>query len=165
VDSIKSEFNIIQLFHPHACSEHPSTFPGDDPKLNENYKGDAYGNPREARVTCCKHHFTWLMNEVFAMDKLKKTDGFLFLEEDYIVAPTVYETIESGLEYIDEHGKQKEYFGLTLDPTDGYATSLAQTKGWAEKTFVTGPMVFRRDMYQKIKENAKEYCNFDDYNW
>lgn len=165
VDSIKSDFRVIQLFHPHACSEHPDSFPGDDPKLNENYAGDTYGNAREGKVTCCKHHFTWLLNTVFAMDELKDAAGFFFLEEDYIVAPTVYETIYNGLEYLNSNMSEKRYFGVTLDPTEGYSFDEPGKHGWAEKRFVTGPMVLQRDMFQRIKENAKEYCNFDEYNW
>jgi alpha-1,6-mannosyl-glycoprotein beta-1,2-N-acetylglucosaminyltransferase len=167
VESIKSEFHVIQLFHPHACSEHPSTFPGNDPKLNENYAGDTYGNPRDWPFTCCKHHFTWMMNTVFSgLDDVKDADGFLFLEEDYIVAPTVYETIQTGFEYIDT-GKE-EYFGVTIDPSEGYNIRILPGNAgvpWLQKRFVTGPVAFRRDMFEKIKQNSKEYCYFDDYNW
>lgn len=163
VDSIKSDFNVIQIFHPFACSEHKDTFPGDDPKLNENYKGDSYHNPREGRVTCCKHHFTWLMNQAFTMDEVADADGFLFLEEDYIVAETIYETIQTGFEYTLQ---EKRFFGLTFDMTDGYAIQgPSRVDRWFDKSFVTGPMAFTRDMFQKIKKNAHEYCTFDDYNW
>lgn len=165
VESIKSDFHVIQLFHPHACSEHPNSFPGDDPTLNKNYQGDEYGNPRDGKITCCKHHFTWLMNQAFELDEVKDADGFLFLEEDYIVAPTIYETIEAGLDYLDKSGKRDHFFGLTLDSTEGYSYTPPSFKGWIEKRFVTGPMVLRRDMFQKIKDNAKEYCTFDEYNW
>ncbi|KAL3914070.1 MAG: hypothetical protein SGILL_006248 [Bacillariaceae sp.] len=167
VDSIKSEFNVIQLFHPHACSEHPSSFPGDDPKLNEEYQGDTYGNKREGKVTCCKHHFTWMINTVFQLEETKDADGFIFLEEDYKVAPTVYETVENGFSYIDEGNHRDEYFGITLDPTEGYSYKLPNTRGgsWEEKRFVTGPMVIRRDMFGIIKAHANDYCTWDDYNW
>ena len=166
VESIKSEFKIIQLFHPFSCSEHPDTFPGDDPKLNENYKGDTYGNKRESKITCCKHHFSWMINEVFSTKFTMGMDGFLFLEEDYIVAPTVYENIQKGFTYIDSKGRQEEFFGLALDPTDGYAFAApAKESGWVERQFVTGPMVIRRDVFAKIKNHAKDFCRFDDYNW
>ena len=164
VDSIKSDFFVIQIFHPFACSEHKDIFPGDDPKLNENYKGDAYGHKREGRVTCCKHHFTWLINQVFTMDEVADADGFLFLEEDYVVAETIYETIQTGFEYIVPKGDY--FFGVTLDITEGYQLSFTGDYNmWHEKRFHTGPVAFRRDMFQKIKDNAREYCTFDDYNW
>ena len=164
VESIKSEFNIIQLFHPHACSEHPSTFPGDDPKLNENYQGDKYGNKREGKITCCKHHFTWLLNTVFDMEETKDVDGFLFLEEDYVVAPTIYETIHNGFTYIDD-GRREKYFGLTFDPTEGYSYKPIPGVEWIERRFTTGPMAIRRDMFSIIREHATYYCTYDDYNW
>eukprot|EP00980_Cylindrotheca_fusiformis_P004845 scaffold1034_cov127-Cylindrotheca_fusiformis.AAC.26 len=166
VESIKSEFRVIQLFHPFACSEHPNTFPGDDPKLNVGYRGDSYGNPREARVCCLKHHFAWMLNEVFNLDELSKFDGFLFMEEDYIVAPTIYETIQTGFSSIDENNQKEEFFGLTFDITDGFSYKSPPQEGdWSVKRFVTGPMAFRRDMYDRIKKNAAEFCLFDEYNW
>ena len=136
VESIKSEFKIIQLFHPYSCSDHPDTFPGDDPKLNENYKGDAFGNKRDSKITCCKHHFTWLINTVFNLKETKNVDGFLFLEEDYIVAPTIYETIQKGYNYIDTKHRQNHFFGLTFDPSDGYAYRVPEVD-WIETKFVT----------------------------
>ena len=165
VESIKSEFNIVQLFHPYACADHPDTFPGEDPKLNENYKGDTYGNKRESKITCCKHHFSWMINKVFNIKETKSMDGFLFLEEDYIVAPTIYENIQRGFTYIDSKGRREEFFGLALDPTDGFAFSPPANPGWVERKFVTGPMAIRRDVFAKIRDHAKEFCEFDDYNW
>lgn len=169
VESIKSDFLVIQLFHPYSCSEHPSTFPGDDPKLNEDYPGDTYGNKREGKVTCAKHHFTWMMNEVFDLEETKNADGFFFTEEDYLVAPTIYETIQTGFQYIDQpvKGRRDRYFGLTFDPTEGYSFNppAGAADGWIEKKFVTGPVSFRRDMYERIRNNAKDYCTWDDYNW
>lgn len=106
------------------------------------------------------------MNTVFGMEEVKDADGFFFLEEDYTVAPTIYETIENGLEYLDKAPEAAgHYFGITLDPTEGYAFAPPAKKGWLKKRFVTGPMVLRRDMFQKIKDNASEYCQFDEYNW
>jgi hypothetical protein len=141
VESIKSEFKIIQLFHPYSCSDHPNTFPGDDPKLNENYEGDTFGNKRDSKITCCKHHFTWLINTVFNLQETKNFDGFLFLEEDYIVAPTIYETIQKGYRYIDTKHRQNDFFGLTFDPSDGYAYRVPKVD-WIEKKFITVSFLF-----------------------
>jgi len=165
VESIKTEFKIIQLFHPFSCADHPDTFPGDDPKLNENYAGDTYGNKREGKITCCKHHFTWMVNTVFTMKEIGMVDGFLFLEEDYIVAPTIYETIQKGFNYIDSKGRRDDFFGLTLDPSDGYAYKIPLNVDWIERQFVTGPMAIRRDIYAKLQSHAKDFCEWDDYNW
>ena len=171
VESLKNQgFWIIQLFHPFACSEHPNTFPGDDPALNENYRGDAYGNLRSAWVTCCKHHFTWLMKTVYSMDFGTATaDNFLFMEEDYVVAPTVYSAICSGLDLMEKSPKRPNsgFFGLVLDTSDGFTKPYDLEGGefWLARRFVTGPMVMPRTMFEKIRSNRDEYCNFDDYNW
>jgi hypothetical protein len=55
-ESLKEEFDVLQLFHPFSCYDHPDSFPGDDVSLNDGYKGDTYGNPRTASITCYKHH-------------------------------------------------------------------------------------------------------------
>ena len=168
VKSLETEFHVIQIFHPHSCYDHPHSFPGDDPKLNENYRGDAYGNPREPKVTCCKHHFTWLMNEVFQLDAVKNADSFLFMEEDYIVAPTIYSSIESGMDLFHRPDLKGNYFGITLDPTEADSNGVPgniDKNGWTDKQFQTGPMILGRTMYEMIKKNAQEYCTFDDYNW
>ncbi|GKZ00264.1 alpha-mannosidase 2 [Mayamaea pseudoterrestris] len=171
VESLKGEFQIIQLFHPHSCYEHPDTFPGDDPKLNEKYQGDGYGNPRSAWVTCCKHHFTWMLHTVFDTLEIKNDDGskvdtFLFLEEDYVVGPTVYRAIIAGLEVVAHNGDL--FFGVGLDPSDGNAKSepyWIPRDSWFADTFHSGPMTLSRSMYERIQQNAVHYCRFDDYNW
>lgn len=171
VESLKDQgFKVIELFHPFACADHPDTFPGDDPKLNEGYKGDAYGNPRSAWVTCCKHHFTWLMKTVYALDLGSvRAESFLFMEEDYVVAPTVYSAIQSGLDLIENGEDQPAngYFGLVLDTSDGFTKPYDDRarEVWTVRKFVTGPMVLLRSMFDRIRDNAHEYCTFDDYNW
>jgi hypothetical protein len=121
VDSLKNEFQVIQIFHPYSCFEHPDSFPGDDKELNKDYKGDIFGNPRSPWATCCKHHFTWMLNTAFAMkfDSLE-VDNFFFLEEDYVVAPTFYSTIASGLNVMESLEKKLDggFFGIALDPTE-----------------------------------------------
>ena len=168
VKTIQDDFNVVEVFHPHACFDHPDSFPGEDPKLNEGYRGDTYGNPREGKVTCCKHHFTWLMNEVFTMNAVDRATSFMFLEEDYIVAPTIYSTAALGTQlYSERGGANGDYFGITLDPTEGYSEAVVKTGSatWKTKNFVTGPMILDRAMFAKIKASAHEFCTFDDYNW
>jgi alpha-1,6-mannosyl-glycoprotein beta-1,2-N-acetylglucosaminyltransferase len=172
VNSLKDEFNLIQLFHPYSCFEHKTTFPGDDPSLNRNYAGDSFGHPRSAWVTCCKHHFTWLMNVVFNLkfEGSSSVNHFLFMEEDYVVAPTVYVTVASGLYLLDRYKGEAEggFFGLILDPTEAghhhEATWLDQ-ETWFAHAFHSGPMTMSRYVFGKIQKYAKEYCTFDDYNW
>ena len=172
VQTLKDQgFKVIQLFHPYACADHPETFPGDDPKLNEGYKGDTYHNPRTAWVTCCKHHFTWLMKTVYEIDfgPGLRAESFLFMEEDYVVAPTVYSAIDAGLHLIDTTRPQvpNGIFGLVLDTSDGFTKPYSEQAEeiWFARKFVTGPMVLPRVMFEKIRNNAREYCTFDDYNW
>ena len=189
VESLKTEFKVIQLFHPHSCFEHQTSFPGNDTKLNENFHGDSYGNPRSSWVTCCKHHFTWLLKTVFEEldlstavstaadgspadnDYLKTTvDTFLFLEEDYVVAPTIYRAIINGQNMMNkfENNTIGGFFGVVLDPTHGNEFPVKTTidpQAWYAAAFRSGPMTLSIPMYQRIKTHATEYCRFDDYNW
>jgi len=103
---------------------------------------------------------------------MQQVEGFLFLEEDYIVAPTIYETIQKGFSYIDTKHRQEEFFGLTFDPSIGYAYTIPKQQGvgvleagWLVAKFITGPVAIRRDVFAKIKTHGKEYCTWDDYNW
>jgi alpha-1,6-mannosyl-glycoprotein beta-1,2-N-acetylglucosaminyltransferase len=185
VEQLKTEFShLIEIFHPFSCLEHPDSFPGNDEKLNEGYAGDTFGNPRSGTVTCCRHHFTWMIKTVFDMefpgllldDKNKTVDAFLFLEEDYVVSPTIYKTVLSGLRLYHELSKDDDegsgYFGVTLDDggvppkqnNDGDENDFPE-EGWEMKRFTSGPMVLTRDIWKKFQQNAIEYCTYDDYNW
>jgi len=209
VDSLKKEFNVVQLFHPYSCYEHPHSFPGNDTSLNEGYKGDAYGNPREAWVTCCKHHFTWILRTVFGSsdDELGLTDSgalsahrqrqqstdddvnaeakeslddlsssmvdtFLFMEEDYVVAPTVYGAIIEGLNVIELNDHKTSngigFLGVGLDPTEGNAVhepTYMDSDTWFVSAFRTGPMTMNRRAFAQLQRHAQDYCRFDEYNW
>jgi len=165
VQSLKDEFNVIQLFHPYACFDHPNSFPGNDPSLEESR--DTYGNPRSAWATCAKHHWTWMMDSVWRMSLRKSSVKYIFfMEEDYIVSPTIYSTITTGLQLMERSDKPENYFGLIMDVTNGSVDqSYPNLDGWIERRFRTGPMVMQRRSWGKIIESRKEFCTFDDYNW
>ena len=171
VESLKSEFNVIQLFHPFSCYEHPDTFPGEDPKLNNQFRGDAFGNARTAWITCCKHHFTWMIKQVFDELTIENDDGstvdtFLFLEEDYVVAPTIYTAVVAGLSVISQYGDT--FFGVGLDPSQGNTRNEPYglpANTWFADTFRSGPMTMSRSIFTRLQENAVHFCRFDDYNW
>jgi len=168
VRTLRDQFpKLIVLVHPYSCFEHPDTFPGNDESLNKNYQGDKYGNPRDYQVTCAKHHFTWILKTVFtSLDEVKDADGFLFMEEDYVVAPTVYETVWTGLFLLRKLAeKGDELFGVGMDPTRGGLDKPSLKKGWHPAHFTSGPMVLTPPIYQKFIDNADVYCKFDDYNW
>ena len=168
VETLKAEFNVIEIFHPHACYDHPKSFPGDAAELNEGYAGDTYGNPRSSWATCAKHHWTWMMKHVFdelEFDSKITADEMFIMEEDYVVSPSIYETVTQGL-YLAS--KNPNYFGVVLDITDGGLHRERGNQGgqdWHEITFRTGPMVIGRKTWQKIVNAKEEFCNRDEYNW
>jgi alpha-1,6-mannosyl-glycoprotein beta-1,2-N-acetylglucosaminyltransferase len=172
VNSLRSEFRVLQIIHPFSCFAHPTSFPGDDVSLNKGYKGDRYGNPRSGWATCCKHHFTWLLRAVFDMQFRGSSDveHFFFLEEDYVVAPTVYTTIASGLNVMQRYGNEIKggFFGLVLDATEAgnqIEPDWLENDTWIVDVFRTGPMTMSRSIFSTLKDHATEYCKFDDYNW
>lgn len=161
VETLKASFNIVQMFHPFSCFEHPNSFPGNDPALNVGYKGDTYKNPRSDWATCAKHHWWWMMRHVW---KTLEYDAMLFTEEDYVVGPSVQETMQNGLDLCVED----ECFGVVLTElrTGRGGKSFEQTSpNWRTIAFQTGPMVLRRGTWNKIWENKAAFCKFDDYNW
>ena len=165
VESIKSDFRLIQIFHPYSCYEHPNTFPGNDESLNENYTGDLYGNERNGMMTCCKHHFTWMIKTVFSMDTFgEQVDAFAFFEEDYVVSPTIYESISSGLVLYNKLSQENDgFFGMVLEGRTFNNKNV--TEGWQVKNFSSGPMALTRHMYKSLVNNARDFCTYDDYNW
>jgi alpha-1,6-mannosyl-glycoprotein beta-1,2-N-acetylglucosaminyltransferase len=165
VEHLKSDFRVIQIYHPYSCYEHPNTFPGNDESLNENYAGDLYGNVRNGMVTCCKHHFTWMIKTVFSMDIFgQQFDAFALFEEDYVGSPTIYESVISGLTLLKKLSHEKDdFFGIVLEGrvfNNNYAT-----EGWQVKNFSSGPVALSRRMYESLVVNARDFCTYDDYNW
>jgi hypothetical protein len=180
IESLQDEFWIHRLVHPYSCYEHQDGFPGDTAgTLNANYEGDSYRHPREGKVTCCKHHFTWLIKTVHSNLTLRGNaqdhiQHFFFTEEDYIVGPNVYESIVRGVGFLDQVELPKDdvainttAFGLLLDPTNGNSRPVPShlEPGFYLTPFVTGPMVLSKTVIGEIISAAKSYCEFDDYNW
>lgn len=165
VETLKEEFIVMQLVHNFSCHDNPHSFPGNDPTLNIGYEGDLYKNPRTWEITCCKHHFTWMLKSVFSLDI--KAEAFLFMEEDYTVGNNIYKNILTALDIITNGIDKDHLFGITLDPTDGQSRpDLGMRQdGWFVRPFVSGPMVLTRNTWAKIQTNAKDFCVVDDYNW
>jgi N-acetylglucosaminyltransferase II (MGAT2) len=175
VETLKAEFPfLMQIVHPFSCYDHPDSFPGNDTSLNVNYDGDAFGHLRSGLATCCKHHFSWLLTSIFTkIHELDHIDNFLFSEEDYVVAPTIYKAIVNGLNAIEEveHESNLEYFGLELTVTFGNNRPVLErldTDAWRSSAFLSGPMTLSRRVFSKIQKHAATYCGmdgFDEYNW
>lgn len=176
IESLADEFLIHRIVHPHSCYDHPDDFPADSAgHLNKDYAGDSYKNPRTGSITCCKHHFTWLMKTVHSNLTLAggagASDRFFFLEEDYVVAANVYETIVTGVGLFEQvkapEGQSSDdyVFGLLLDPANGNTRRPLRKDGFYATLFLTGPMVLSKSAIGKVIKYAREYCEFDDYNW
>ena len=151
LDSIEPRFNLTRIYHPWACYDHPHSFPANDSKLNEGYAGDQYGHPRSEWATCAKHHWWWMMQTVWDLGY----DTIVFTEEDYEVAPTIYQTITTGLGLCTG-----DCFGVLLQPNGREVGDV-----WVEEAFQTGPMVLRRSSWEALWAAKKDFCEFDDYGW
>jgi alpha-1,6-mannosyl-glycoprotein beta-1,2-N-acetylglucosaminyltransferase len=113
-----------------------------------------------------------MLKTVFELefDGSLQVNNFFFLEEDYIVAPTVYSTIVSGLNVMETHEKKLEggFFGLALDPTEAdnqYEPDWIDDDTWYADIFRSGPMTMRRSVFDTFRAHAKDFCTFDEYNW
>lgn len=171
VDSLHGEFNIKRIVHPYSCYEHPDDFPRDKSgRLNKGFAGDSYGNPRDGKITCCKHHFTWMLKTVFQdLEFDIDVESFLFLEEDYALAPNFYETVIHGLELMKDHKlpDNERFFGLALDPTNGGTENEPNVEedSFYASTFISNPVVIERSMFANFLKNSRIFCTYDDYNW
>jgi N-acetylglucosaminyltransferase II (MGAT2) len=103
----------------------------------------------------------------------RNIDTFLFLEEDYIVAPTIYQALVGGLNAMDEFEKETKrgFLGLSLDPTNGNRKAVQRNidpDAWYGAPFTSGPMTLHRSTFAKIQQSAASFCGrdgFDEYNW
>jgi hypothetical protein len=94
----------------------------------------------------------------------QQIDAFAFFEEDYVVSPTIYETVVTGLKLYKKSLEEKDnYFGIVLEGRVVRSNNVAE--GWQVKKFSSGPMVLSRHIYDSLVDNAKEFCTYDDYNW
>ena len=87
IDSVLKKYTADVISHPWSCSRHPNQFPAKDDTLNENYKGDTYGNPRSPWATCLKHHWWWMMKQAWA----RKPARVCVLEDDTVIHPQAFE--------------------------------------------------------------------------
>ena len=87
IDSVLKKYTADVINHPWSCSKHPNRFPASDDTLNENYKGDTYGNPRSPWATCLKHHWWWMMKQAWA----RKPERVCVLEDDTVIHTQAFE--------------------------------------------------------------------------
>jgi len=87
IDSVLKKYTAEVINHPWSCSKHPNQFPAKDDTLNENYKGDTYGNPRSPWATCLKHHWWWMMKHAWA----RNPERVCVLEDDTVIHPQAFE--------------------------------------------------------------------------
>ena len=94
-------------------------------------------------------------------------DNFLFMEEDYVVAPTVYSSIIGGLNAMEQFPNEVEggFLGVGLVPKAPQHPTVFDPSAYNIAPFSTGPMTMSRDSLRKLKESALDYCLIDDYNW
>lgn len=176
---------VLQIFYPFNIQIYSDTFPGQDPKDCEPKMGkaeaeksncnnwkhpDKYGNYRVAKYSQVKHHWWWKMNYVFdGVARLQKYDGWmLLLEEDHYVSPDFLHVFEQMI------SRQKELcdectiitLGAYLKTYDTYSdmTSQLAVQPWFSSRHNMG-MSLNRDTWNKIRDCAKNFCFFDDYNW
>lgn len=91
IDSVLKKYTADVINHPWSCSRHPNQFPAKDDSLNENYKGDTYGNPRSPWATCLKHHWWWMMKQAWA----RKPERVCVVEDDTVIHPQAFEWLAS----------------------------------------------------------------------
>lgn len=176
---------VLQIFYPFNIQIYSDTFPGQDPqdcppkvgkieaeKINcNNWKDpDKYGNYRVAKYSQVKHHWWWKMNYVFdGVARLRHFNGWvLLLEEDHYVSPDFLHVFQQIID------KKKELcsecaiitLGAYLKSYNAYAETTSQLaiQPWFSSRHNMG-MSLNRDTWNRIRDCAKNFCYFDDYNW
>jgi len=175
---------VMQIFYPYSIQLHPDDFPGEDPNdcprnipmgkamqigCTNALTPDVYGHYREARFAQTKHHWWWKINRAFdGLEATRDHSGpFIFLEEDYLVAPDflhVLKLLQAGQDSACSHcnilslGTYSKTYNFAGD------SGKAQISQWVSSRHNMG-MVITRRLWNQIKLCADKFCTFDDYNW
>ena len=122
IDAVLEKYSVDVISHPFSCSRHPNQFPAKDESLNENYKGDTYGNPRSPWATCLKHHWWWMMKQAWS----RNPERVCVLEDDTVIHPQAFEWLK------------KQSGNVKLTPDEIAVPWCMSAKEWASvdpKTF------------------------------
>eukprot|EP00249_Psilotum_nudum_P013149 c24179_g1_i1 orf=1-1368(-) len=165
---------VKQIFAPFSPHLFNGSFPGlspgdcqnDDDTSLMNCEGnsDQYGHHRIPHMVSLKHHWWWMMNTVW--DGLLETgsydDHIIFIEEDHYLLPNAYKNMQILLAL--KACKCPECYATNLAPADVLSQGEGGDYVVAEKIGNVG-YAFNRTVWRKVHSHAREYCQFDDYNW
>ncbi|XP_025096330.1 alpha-1,6-mannosyl-glycoprotein 2-beta-N-acetylglucosaminyltransferase-like [Pomacea canaliculata] len=130
---------------------------------------DKYGHYREAKYCQIKHHWIWKLQFVF--EQVRLLDGYeghvLLLEDDYYLFPDSLSSLQ--LMQTTRNKDCPDCHMLVLgnyEKTQNYNADngKAERAYWISSKHNLG-MAFTRSLWNQIKKCAKEFCQFDDYNW
>ncbi|KAL4231384.1 hypothetical protein ACF0H5_008963 [Mactra antiquata] len=175
---------VLQIYFPHSLQTHPKVFPGEDPKdcprnmkkeeavktkcQNAAYP-DKYGHYREAKYCQTKHHWFWKLNHIFdGVSVMKNYEGLvLLLEEDYYVTPDILTVLQMMQNLRLKECKECKILAAgNYDKNQNFPANAGKVEvaNWISSRHNMG-MAFTADLFKQMKNCAKEFCHFDDYNW
>ncbi|EGD77566.1 hypothetical protein PTSG_08664 [Salpingoeca rosetta] len=174
---------VIRVFYPGSLQLNPDQFPGTDPNdcprdiskeealrigCNNARNPDQYHHYREAQFTVIKHHWWWKLNFVFDhMPVLKNHNGLkVLLEEDHYLAPDTIHMLLKTWRVAQEQKHTSDIIVLgDYDAGHGaFAGNVVHRQPWVSTKHNMG-MALSRQLFDKIKQCARMFCEFDDYNW
>ena len=175
---------VIPIYYPYSQQIYSDIFPGRDPndcpkstkrkealriKCNNADSPDQYGNYREAHYTTIKHHWFWKIVTVF--DKLECLSSYtgyvMFLEEDHYTSPDFIATALELVELRNEKCPDCDFINMGLyipKSMERAHAKDAEVFQWVAGDHNMG-FGMDRGTWERIKQCAGYFCNFDDYNW
>ncbi|XP_067935889.1 alpha-1,6-mannosyl-glycoprotein 2-beta-N-acetylglucosaminyltransferase-like [Watersipora subatra] len=175
---------VMQIFYPKAMQLYKKSYPGEDPsdcprnikKPEAVAKGcvnaewpDKYGHYREAAYAQTKLHWFWKLHQVFdGLDIMKNFTGYITLiEEDHFVTKDSLHMLNKMLDSkasLCSHCRIFTLGNYDKKPTYAYTDEVV-----AAPEFISSKhnmaMSMNRETYTLIKSKAKQFCDYDDYNW
>ncbi|CAH1783091.1 unnamed protein product [Owenia fusiformis] len=175
---------VIQIFLPYTIQLYSNSFPGDDPndcprdikkeealkrKCNNAEYPDKYGHYRESKYCQIKHHWIWKAKYVFEDLRVTRNHSglVLFLEEDHMVVDDLLVVMKQLQDMRIKRCPDCDILTLgNYDKNINYAASSArvETSLWVSSKHNMG-MALTKNVWNKISSCAKDFCEFDDYNW
>ncbi|RWS10869.1 uncharacterized protein B4U79_06837 [Dinothrombium tinctorium] len=133
--------------------------------INAEYP-DMYGHYRESKFTQLKHHWFWKMNFVFDEFAPSHNGYVLFLEEDYYASSDLIHFMKLMIQLKYNACKKCDVLTLGAYLKNSYHHKIGNNvyKEVFKAKHNMG-FAFERNVWLKIKSCAKQFCEYDDYNY
>ncbi|GAM20016.1 hypothetical protein SAMD00019534_031910 [Acytostelium subglobosum LB1] len=148
---------VKQIIHPYSSQVLSNRFPG---KLPIKEEADP-NHPRDNNVTPLKHHYWWHLNYIWEALLKNHQGDICLMEEDHLPLQDFYQTLTAVRDIRNKDCPEcwsVQLEGSQLGGQENHMLGMSDNIGNMGVTF-------DRKHWNMLKGAAKEFCEFNDYNW